>query len=175
MRRILWIVIIIQLLIISAGAIWVIKSTKKTAYINITKVFSEFEMAKEYDAKLTGFINQTNIVLDSLKLHLNIMYKTLGQNKNPNKEKMELFSAKREEFLSKKEQFDESQKQQSDQYSSKVMGQLNQYVKEYGKQFGYTYIYGADGSGALMFANESEEITEDVINYINEKYNGKKK
>lgn len=40
---------------------------------------------------------------------------------------------------------------------------------------GYRYIFGAEGSGVLMYADERNNITKEVIEYINARYKGNAK
>jgi Skp family chaperone for outer membrane proteins len=49
---------------------------------------------------------------------------------------------------------------------------MNQYVKDFGSKYGYTYIFGADGSGFLMYSLEANNITKEVKEYINSRYKG---
>jgi outer membrane protein len=45
-------------------------------------------------------------------------------------------------------------------------------MQDYGKKHGYDFIYGAQGSGNLMYANGQKNITDEVLKYINERYQG---
>jgi outer membrane protein len=51
-----------------------------------------------------------------------------------------------------------------------VLNLVNDYVKEYGKSKGYRYILGATGSGNLVYAQESYDITDDLVKGLNEEY-----
>ena len=51
---------------------------------------------------------------------------------------------------------------------------LNDVILDYGKENECDYILGADGSGSLMYAKDSDDITKDVLVYINNKYKGVK-
>lgn len=53
-----------------------------------------------------------------------------------------------------------------------VMNQINDYLKAYGKEQGYTYILGAAG-GNIVYANEAQNITEEVLTGLNAEYQGK--
>jgi outer membrane protein len=56
---------------------------------------------------------------------------------------------------------------------TKIWTQLNQYITEYGKTKDYEYILGANGSGSLMYADSTLNITEEVTAFANKKYSGK--
>ena len=52
---------------------------------------------------------------------------------------------------------------------------MNDYIKEYGKKHGYTFIIGATGAGNLVYANEARNITKEILKGLNEEYNKDKK
>ena len=53
-----------------------------------------------------------------------------------------------------------------------VLNEINDYIKEYGKQKGYKIILGANGSGSLLYAQDYVNITEDVLVGLNSEYLG---
>ena len=56
-----------------------------------------------------------------------------------------------------------------------MINDINDYVKEYGKKKGYDIIFGASGSGNVMYASEASDLTEDVLKGLNAEFEGKKK
>jgi outer membrane protein len=54
-----------------------------------------------------------------------------------------------------------------------VINDINDYVKEYGKKHGYKIIFGASGGGNIMYAAESTDLTEVVLNGLNAEYEKK--
>lgn len=152
-------------------------SQPKVAYVNLNKVYNDFEMKKELEKKLTTVQDFRKKTLDSLELGLNIMSRTLQNfdqsgNKKGIEERMPEFQQRREEYFAKQKSFEEDNAAMTGQYTEQIWKQINQYVKDYGKEKGYTYVLGADGTGAVMYAEEKNEITEEVIGYINQRYKG---
>jgi outer membrane protein len=49
---------------------------------------------------------------------------------------------------------------------------MSTYILAYGKKHNYDFIFGSSGNGTLMFANETYNISDDIIKYINDKYKG---
>ena len=49
----------------------------------------------------------------------------------------------------------------------------NQYIKDYGIQNNYILIFGVSGQGNIMYANDGLDATEEVIEYVNKRYQGK--
>ena len=145
---------------------------EKTAYVNITKLYAEFTLKKELENKLTKVKNTRQAVLDSLELKLKILTKEINMEKGTDKAKIAVFQAQREAYISKKQQFDEDNQALVKEYDAQIYKQMTQYVSDYGKKKGYKYIYGADGSGNLMYADESDDITFQVTTFINNRYKG---
>ena len=46
-------------------------------------------------------------------------------------------------------------------------------IREYGKKKGYSLIIGANDSGNLLYGSESKDITNDVLEYLNQQYKNK--
>jgi outer membrane protein len=53
-----------------------------------------------------------------------------------------------------------------------VMNDINAYLEDYGKEAGFTYILGAAG-GNIVYAEDAQNITEQVLNGLNTEYKGK--
>lgn len=144
---------------------------KKTAYIEIKKVFNAFVLKKELEEKYTQTAKTRAKIIDSLSFRLQILSKELQSNKE-NKDLLQHFEIKRAEYFKAKNEFEEDNAALSQKYDSQILEQMTQYVVDYGKKGHYTYIYGAEGNGTLMYANENANISDDVIMYINNRYKG---
>jgi len=144
----------------------------KTAYISIQEVFNEFELKKDYEKKLSTTKNYRQRIIDSLETELKILGKRIEGDQMKNKEDIQVFEVKRQNYFEKKKLFDEDNELQTKKYDQEIIGQLNQYIKDYGKENNYTYIYGNDSNGSMMYAIEKNNITKEIIKYVNEQYRG---
>lgn len=165
---------ILLALIAGAGIGWGISSlsTQKTAYVNGAKVFSDFAMTKELNMMLSNTQQSRQQVLDSLELHV----RTLGiqQNSNPaNGRLLDSLKVAAEQLRFKSERFTEDNQRQLETYNEQIWTQLNQYIGDYRENEGYSYLFGATGSGSLMAANPDLDMTEEVLTYVNLRYEGK--
>lgn len=145
----------------------------KLAWVNLTKVYNEFAYKKELENKLTKTQQARKTIIDSAEFELKVLSRQIKAEDGKDKSKIALFEVKRDNYLNKKKEFEDDNDVLQKQYNEQILTQINQYLKDFGKEGKYTYIYGADGSGGLMYASESSDITEEVIKYINEKYKGK--
>jgi Skp family chaperone for outer membrane proteins len=105
-------------------------------------------------------------------MSLKLMVAELDQEKKPEREKLIRFNILKEDFYKKKEDFAAENQALSKQYDTQIIQQMSQYVADYGKQNGYSFIYGNDGNGALMYAEDPKNISKEVLQYINSKYSG---
>lgn len=158
-------------LIISLGVFLFPEKEKKTGYVQIQKVFNEFIYKKEMEARLKKVKEVRNRELDSLEMQLKILFKEIELDRK-NLEKQALFQAKKEEFIKKRDAYTEDYEKSVAQYNEVIIKQMNQYIKEFGEDKSYGYIFGTDGKGNLMYADSVNDLTKDIISYINQKYAG---
>jgi outer membrane protein len=144
----------------------------KMAYVNIQQVFNGFDLKKEYEKKFTQSKNSRERILDSLESELRFLGKKIETENAKNKEDINNFSLKRERYVEKKRLLEEDNAKQTKQYDNEIILQMNQYVKDYGKENKYTFIYGSDGNGSIMYAPDSKDITKEITDYINARYKG---
>lgn len=147
----------------------------KVAYIKNVELYNEFALKKELETKLTVVKNQRKSILDSLMLQLKMASTQLEYSKEKDSKEMKLFQIQKQEYLYKEKQFDEDDQRLAEQYSQQIWKQINQYVSDYGKENNYSFIYGASGNGAIMYAQDKYDVTKELAEYINEKYKGEKK
>jgi outer membrane protein len=146
---------------------------QKTGYIETTVVFDEFEMKKELQVKLQQDLQTKQYFIDSLMFVLQTMNNQLSSTPNPSSADIQKFQQVQNVYMQQKELFDSYSYEKTAQFDAQIIDQMSQYVRDYGKKNGYDYIFGADGSGAIMYAPDAANITKDVIIYINATYQGK--
>lgn len=169
-----YIIIGLVVALFAALAIYIKATQKQTAFVKVTELYNEFDMKKELEANYMQIEKGRKAQLDSLEIELKLMNKRFDAEGTGNKEMVNLFEMKRENYLLKKQQFEEDNALMQQTYNADIMKQLNQYVSDFGVENKYEYIFGAEGSGAIMHAEKSKDITNEVKTYINAKYKGKK-
>lgn len=144
---------------------------QKHAFIDIPKVFNGFDMKNEMQKKLKQTETLRMKIIDSLSLELQVISNRLKAEPK-NNELMAAFDAKRQFYFKTQERIEQDNAALTDQYDKQILEQMSTYIMEYGKKNGYDFIYGSSGNGALMFANEQYNISDDIILFINSKYKG---
>lgn len=164
------------LISLSISAYLVFTSNKtKTGFVKNTDIYNSFSLKKELEAKLGNVKNQRKAILDSLVMELKIFSSNLQMQKNASEKEVQKFEYKKQIYLNKQQEFEEDTERLAQQYTEQIWKQINQYVSDFGKDEGYEYIYGASGDGSLMYAGDNYDLTNELTQYINMKYNGDKK
>lgn len=129
---------------------------ERTAYFYNQKVFQSFSGTRELEAKLAQQQKETKKELDSIS---------------------NLIQHGRTDLLEQYQKIAGTRSQQyellSEQYTNDLWKFINEKVQEYGSEKGYDYIFGASGNGSLMYAKESHDITDDIVEFVNKKYDSR--
>jgi outer membrane protein len=155
--------------------VWDIRSElPRTGYVVLEEVFKEFDMTKELQQSFQASAIKRVEYLDSLELNIRSLSAELEAKPAPTKEEIIDFNKRKEEYYVMKDEIEEINMTLSKEFDSQIYEQLNQYLGDFGRENGFTYIFGTQGTGTLMYASDGENVTQDVIVYINEKYSGRK-
>ncbi|SEK30267.1 periplasmic chaperone for outer membrane proteins Skp [Aquimarina amphilecti] len=139
------------------------KVESKITYIDNVKLFNGFNMSKDLGRINNEKIEKQKKILDSLYT----IYSIFTKESNLEKAK-EIENSLRKEDQELRKINDHFSKEVSQQ----VWNRLNQYIEEYGESNKYEIILGTQGNGNIMFAQDGIDITEEVLEYVNNKYEG---
>lgn len=149
---------------------------EKTAYVNTIKLYNGFTYKVELEEEIIEKQKSRKWVLDSLKIGLQNLANIIDAGKKEKKqEKINEFEALRSKYLLTQQNFEEDNQVEVEKYTNQIWEQLNQYVGDYGESNGFEYIYGADGEGKMMYAKKENDLTEELIGYVNLRYSGGEK
>ena len=157
-------------LLVSCGSNEADVKTDKTAYIQSSVVYNEFRMTKDMDLDAKNIVNERQYFLDSLELRIKTLANVLESSKNQNQDELRDLQSSQRLYIEKKDEFATSNNMMFGNMNEDIWKRLNLLIKEYGKANGYDYIFGAQGDGNIMYANESKDISEDVIDFCNKSY-----
>lgn len=130
----------------------------KVGYVRLNTLFRQFQMKKELASRL-GRTNSKEDLLDSVRS------RTVGKKGNGSP----LQHLRKQQRRGRKRA-----QRRASELSATVWDRLEQYIREYGRQHDYSFIHGMRGKGALLYGQEGADITEEVLEYANARYNGKK-
>lgn len=146
---------------------------KKLGYIDVQKVFNEFDLKKELQQKYHSKMEGKKKMIDSLGFELQKKGVELESSSKPEQQAVNNFIGKRKLYMELVKQYDEEDQKLNSDYDNQIISQMNQYIIDFGKNNGYDLIFGSMANGNIMHADEGLDLTNEVIVYINKKYAGK--
>jgi len=146
-------------------------STTKEAFIITEKVFSDYKGTKMIEDKFMKKQQKQKLELDSLLAVIQVSEAAL-KNDLSELQKVKIQS-RRNEYVRMLEEYEGANESEFQQAKQALWIQINQYVKKYGIEHDYTFIHGANGTGSLMYADTSYNITVPVLEFINKEFEGK--
>lgn len=148
-------------------------------YVDVNKLVEGYKRTKQVRAEFEDKAKTLNANVDSLMGDWQNEIKTYEKerSKMSKKElelKQELLSNKQQQ-INNYQQAIQKQIQEEDKKSTQtVINDINDYIKEYGKKHNHKIIFGASGSGNIMYADDATDLTQDVLNGLNSEFEGKK-
>ncbi|MDH7446327.1 OmpH family outer membrane protein [Aquimarina sp. 2201CG14-23] len=145
---------------------------EKTGFVNNTKVVSDFNEMKTAQEKWTKKNNEVRAELEEKAKQFQIEvqgYQTIMKSMTKaNREKKEQELLVKQQGLQREQQtrMQEIQKGSQTEIDS-IISKVKDFIKEYGKKNGYTYIYGETEVGNIFYAKEELDLTDKIIEELN--------
>ena len=149
---------------------------EKTAYVDTTKLVQEYKEMKDVEEEF-------NMKSDAVRKELDSVARIFQEEVQQYQSEMNSLSQaqrqeKEQELMQKQQQIQQQQqtrggelREQSDAVIDSIVDKVKDYVEVYGEENGYTYIFGSNESASIMYAKDGLDITEEILEKLNEKYN----
>ncbi len=148
---------------------------QKTAYVDTTKLIQEYTEMKNVEQEFTTKSDRVKVELDSLAQSFQAEVQEYQKNMNSlsteERQRIEQELMRKQQTIQQQQQMRGNQlRQESDVVIDSIVTKVKDYVKEYGKENGYTYIFGSNESANIMYAEEGLDITEEILEKLNASY-----
>ena len=169
-------------LVIIALALTIISCNKqseadgfKTAYVDTNKLLEEYTEAKDIDAKYKNRAEEMGRELEAEAARFKKdaeafeqKARALGeiwaqQNSGPLKQRQQQLQYAQQAML-------QQLQQESGVEMDTLVTSVKKFIKDYGKENGYDYIYGTGEAVSILYAQDKYDITDELIKKLNEKY-----
>jgi outer membrane protein len=147
----------------------------KTAYVDTAELMKEYTETKDLEAKYKGQAaekgRQLEAEINRFKQEAANFQRDAQSNGQEWAQKKGSELQRREQQLAQAQQGLQMQLQQESgkEMDSLVKG-VKKFIKDYGKEKGYDYIYGTGDAASVLYAKDSYDITKDIIKLLNDKY-----
>ncbi len=134
---------------------------KKIAMVDAVKLFNAYKMKADLEHDAKGVLNLISGKVDSLEKEIKLV--ELSKDEGKKKELMQYYGFYRSKY-------EDEYKKSNQIINEEVWKRLNPLLDEYGKQHKYNLIMGANGMGSILYNDSFYDITQEIINYVNNKY-----
>ncbi len=136
-------------------------TTPDVVYVDNVKLFDGFYMTKEMKKIGESQFNTQKAKIDSLYITI--------QKSNPTQQQVLM-----KEYIALKENLEQFNQQFAYEETQKIWKRLHSYVEEYSAENSYKLIIGSEKKQDVLYADPNVDITNELINYVNSKYEGAK-
>lgn len=159
-KRILLISILSLLSIATVLVIYYKKSTTSIAYVDSSKLFTDFKMTKELRLAGEKELKFKNAQLDSLQLLLKTVY-------DPDSR-----SAIMRSLINQQQLIADYQNNFTATNSEKIWSRIEAYSKDFARKNDYDIIIGSQYKGDILYGEDKLNVTVQLLDFINKKYDG---
>lgn len=173
------ILVALSLSIVSCNKTAEVKEAK-TAYVDTSKLLEEYTEAKDIEAKYKAKSEEMGRELEAEVTRFKSDAANFQKNAQANGQAWAQENGarlqKREQELSYAQQAMLQQLQQeSGAEMDTLVSSVKKFIKSYGKEKGYAYIYGTGEAVSILYAEEKYDITKDIVKLLNDKYSSSPK
>lgn len=150
----------------------------KTAYVDTAKLVEENLEAKDIKAKYDAIIKAKGKQMDAE--YAQFQADAQSFEKNAQAYGMQWAQAKgpelqqRRENLARKEQLIVRETQEAAAVEmDTLVTRIKKYIKNYGKEKGFNYIYGTGDAATILYAKDEYDVTAEIIKILNDEYKAK--
>ncbi|MCR5886650.1 OmpH family outer membrane protein [Hymenobacter sp. J193] len=79
-------------------------------------------------------------------------------------------AAKEQELLRYREAAQQKAQAEEARVQQALLEEINAYIKQYGKEHDYAFIFGATNQGNIVYAAESTDLTNEILAGLNQQY-----
>ena len=165
-------------LLLSTFSFFYFQSSSELVYVDITKLMDGYDRADVEKTKFEAMASKMQANVDSLIANWQEELKIYEKERSSmsSKEvdlKKELLANKQQQISNYQQAIQRQIDEEDEKASRTVINDINDYVKQYGKEHNYKIIFGASGGGNIMYAQEGTDLTQEVLEGLNAEYNGK--
>lgn len=171
-------VIAVIALLLSGFTLYKSFQSSDLVYVDVNKLLEGYNRTKIVRTEFENKAKTLQSNIDSLITGWQKELKTYEKerSKMTRKEislKQELLNNKQQQISSYQKAVQKQIKEEDQKATQTVINDINDYVKEYGKEKGYKIVFGASGSGNIMYADEVTDLTEKILEGLNNEFEGK--
>ncbi|GMN07880.1 OmpH family outer membrane protein [Croceitalea sp. MTPC5] len=164
-----------KVVLILAAVVLTACQQNKIGYVDNVKVMDGYTEKLDVEAKYKVKAEALNKKRDSISQAFQLEFQEFqakAQKMSQKKQQEEYgLIQQRGQFMSQQLQQEEQQLQASGQTEmDSVVSNVRAEIKAYGKANGFTYILGGGEGGSVLYGDDTQDLTDEIIKLLNDKY-----
>jgi outer membrane protein len=151
------------------------------AYVNIDTLMHRYTMSDDMKAKFADkqqlyaseMDNKSKKYQNEILDYQNKIQKHLIITSDAAKIEQGL-QAEQQQLLQLRDKYTQQLAEEEQVMNRQILNSIMEYLTEYNKDKGYSYVLGNTFGGAILYANKTLDITQNVLKGLNEKYKAEK-
>lgn len=146
--------------------------TEKTAFIDTEELFKDYvelnEARERFNKENDAILSDLEVRIQAFEIKQNLFQKNAStMSRKEQEEKYNELAAEAQQLQQERQARLGKLQVESQNTIDSLLKKAKSKVKDYGKANGYSYIYGSNDAGSVMFGKEELDITDKVIDYLN--------
>lgn len=154
-----------------------VRQPQQIVYVNSSKLVGDYkgmQVAREaYKSKAAVWKANVDTLVNEVRGEImNYEKESRSMTVKERQLSKELIQTKQNQLAQYQQAMNTKAQEEDGKMTNEVLITINNYIKEYGRQHGYQIIIAATEYGNVAYADEGLDITNDVLNGLNDNYNG---
>jgi len=151
---------------------------QKIAFIDNGDVINDYQMKidieEKFKAQNDSFTKQRDSIARVYQMEMQSVQQRLSKlSPQKQQEESQAFSQKWQPIQQQMQMQQQQMEQMFNTEMDSVISKMNQFVEDYGKKNGYTFILGRNQAGSVVYGDDASDITEVITKEINVAYSAK--
>ncbi|MCL9804137.1 OmpH family outer membrane protein [Flavobacterium amniphilum] len=152
----------------------------KTAYIDTVKLMEEYTEIKELEEKFKtkGQVKGRELQIEAKKLEAakeNLQRNAMAKGQEWAQREYASLQQRAQQLAYAEQSIAQELQMEGGTQRDSVVKDVREFIKNYGKQKGYDYVFGTGDAATVLYAKDSYDITKEVIKLLNDRYASKDK
>ena len=165
-------------IILSVFTLYSTQKSSELVYVDVNKLLEGYKRTKIVKAEFQEKAKTLNANVDSLITDWQKELKAYEKERSrmTKKElqlKQQLLGTKQQQVNNYQQAIQKKIQEEDKKVTQTVINDINDFVTEYGKKHTYKIIFGASGSGNIMYADKATDLTEIILEGLNAEFEGK--
>lgn len=144
-------------------------------FVDTAKLINDYQEKKDietkYKARFEVFDKKTDSLSTAFQTEaMEFDSKAASMSKTAAQERYNQLLQKRQAMSQQLQMEQQSLSKESQTEIDSLVSRVKAFIKDFGKEKGYTYILGANEAGSVLYGEEAKDITAEVLKALNEDY-----